>query len=236
MNPLNKYLHNLYRGVIDFAAPRYCLVCGELIESDSADNPYLCSKCEDSIAFAPDSKVIIARIWDSFGSENTFIDRANSLILLKENSSVMELIYIMKYGGIRNVGTVLGRKLGKVLIKENNTDYDLIHPVPIHYVRKRERGFNQSYYIAKGISEVINVPILTENLFRTEYTQTQTQLSHTERATNMLDKFDSMKSLNRQKLLLVDDVITTGATINNCAKSAKSAGAAYVGAASLVLA
>lgn len=221
---------------MDFTAPRYCLVCGELIESNSAVNPYLCSKCEDSIAFAPDTKVILSRIWDFFGPENTYIDRANSLISMKENTSAMNLIYNMKYGGIRNIGVVLGRKLGNVLLKENNTDYDIIHPVPIHYVRKRERGFNQSYYIAKGISDVLNIPIYTKNLFRTEYTQTQTLLSHTERATNMLDKFDSIKSLNRQKLLLVDDVITTGATINNCAKSAKSAGAAFVGAASLVLA
>jgi ComF family protein len=236
VNPLNKYLQSFYRGVIDFAAPRYCLVCGELIESKKADNPYLCLKCEDSIAYAPDSRVILARIRDSFGSENTFVDRANSLIYLKENSGVMELIYNMKYGGIRNIGTVLGKKLGKVLIKENNTDYDLIHPVPIHFVRQRERGFNQSFYIAKGISEVINVPIYTKNLFRTEYTQTQTMLNHKERATNMLNKFDSVKSLQKQKLLLVDDVITTGATINNCAKSAKAAGASIVGAASLVLA
>ncbi len=236
MNSLSNYLQYLYRAVIDFAAPRYCLVCGKLIESNSVDNPYLCSNCEDSMAYAPDSKFIISRLWDSFGTENTYVDRANALILLKDNSNVIELIYSMKYAGIRNIGTVLGRKLGKILIKENNLDYDLIHPVPIHYVRKRERGFNQSYYIAKGISEVINVPVSTKNLFRTEYTTTQTLLSHTERAKNMLDKFDSIKSLNNQKLLLVDDVITTGATINNCAKSAKSAGASFVGAASLVLA
>jgi ComF family protein len=236
VNPLNKYLHDLYYGVMEFAAPRYCLLCGMLIEVNTADNPYLCSKCEDAIAFAPDSQTILTRIWDSFGSENTYLNRANALITLKDNVRIMELIYNMKYTGIRNIGTVLGRKLGRILIKENNTDYDIIHPVPIHYVRKRERGFNQSYYIAKGISEVINVPIFTQNLFRTEYTQTQTMLNHKERATNMLDKFDSMKSLNQQKLLLVDDVITTGATINNCAKSAKLAGASFVGAASLVLA
>jgi ComF family protein len=221
---------------MDFAAPRYCLVCGELIESYTTENPYLCSKCNDSLAFAPDTKIILSRIWDSFSVENTYIDRANALITLKENSNVMNLIYNMKYGKIRNIGTVLGKKLGKILLKENNTDYDIIHPVPIHYVRHRERGFNQSYYIAKGISEIIDVPILTKNIIRTEYTQTQTMLTHTERAKNMLDKFDSVKSLNHKKILLVDDVITTGATINNCAKSAKSAGAVFVGAASLVLA
>lgn len=229
-------MNNFFERILNFAAPRFCLICGKIISDEKSENPYICSSCSDSFIFAPDSKAILSKLWDFFGNDKTYINIANSLISAKENDEFMQVIYSLKYSGLRNVGYIMGKQLGHLLIKEKNTKYDFIHPIPIHKVRMRERGFNQSYYIALGVAEIIKVKILTKNLFRTEYTQTQTVLNHSERALNMQNKFATNFSLNNKRILLIDDVITTGATINNCARAAVLAGADFIGAASIVLA
>jgi len=103
------------------------------------------------------------------------------------------------------------------LLDEN---YDFIVPVPLHPLKEKERGFNQSLLIAELIKEELQVPIVTEGIIRTKYTKTQTKLSRKEREENVKNAFNikSVKRFIGKKLLIVDDVYTTGSTVRSLAK------------------
>ena len=142
----------------------------------------------------------------------------------------MDLIYGLKYTGIYQIGLELGYLLGKQ-IKSNR--YDIISPVPIHSARKRERGFNQSEAIVEGIIKVKDIHFEKSLLKRKKYTQTQTMLSAEERKRNVSKVFsiNDKIDINNKRILLVDDVLTTGSTLNNCATELLKNGARRVDAA-----
>ncbi len=137
------------------------------------------------------------------------------------------------------MGTELGKKIGG-LIKDWNVKIDIIIPIPLHRIKYRERGYNQSDYIAQGIGSIIGKPILLDAVKRIRYTQTQTKLNLEERLINMEDAFeifpDAPGKLYGKTCLLVDDIITTGATMNSCAIKILKAGADSIIAASAALA
>jgi len=103
-------------------------------------------------------------------------------------------------------------------------------PVPLHKVRLRERGFNQSARICKGLSETLAMPVLRDGLFRKRYTKTQTGKSGEERRENVENAFgiENAEIITGKSFLIVDDVATTGSTINSCAGVLKEAGARAV--------
>jgi ComF family protein len=133
----------------------------------------------------------------------------------------------------------LGMCIGETL-KELHHEVDILIPVPLHHIKHRERGYNQSEFIARGIASIINKPVVPNAVRRTRNTQTQTKLNIEERRKNMELAFElvpqSSKILSGKKCLLVDDVITTGATTNACAQVILSAGATKIIAASAALA
>jgi len=103
-------------------------------------------------------------------------------------------------------------------------------PVPLHKKRLRLRGFNQALLLAHGVSLRFRIPLNYDNLVRTRYTRPQVELSGRERAENVRGAFDLIRSAEvcEKKILLIDDVFTTGATMNECAKVLKDAGARSV--------
>jgi len=128
----------------------------------------------------------------------------------------------VKYQGFKKLGFSLGILLGKLLQNNGSNDYDFIVPVPIHHAKERERGFNQSDIISLGISSVLAIPFNSKLINRKDYTQTQTLLSKQERLENVSNVFTSYNKqvdLRNKKCLLVDDVLTTGSTINFAAKA-----------------
>ena len=127
----------------------------------------------------------------------------------------------------------MGNKLGEHL-GDTFSDIDLIVPVPLHHLKKAERGYNQSYYIARGISKSTNIKIEENILKRIRFTQSQTKMNLEERRLNIENAFKVRKIL--RNILIVDDVITTGATVNECGKVLKKAGANEVYAASVAIA
>jgi competence protein ComFC len=145
----------------------------------------------------------------------------------------------LKYQEFKSLGFELGRQIGEKL-HEWNVEADLIIPVPLHKIKFRERGYNQSDLIAMGISSVIEKPVLTDTIRRIRHTETQTKLNMHQRQTNMQNAFqiNSKKSgsIKGKTCLLVDDVVTTGATTNSCAKELATCGAKAVIAASAALA
>lgn len=114
-----------------------------------------------------------------------------------------------------------------------------ILPVPLHHARRRERTYNQAELIARGISQATGIPVLNKALVRTRYTTTQTMLSAAERHTNLRDAFAPGKQsahIRGKVVMLVDDVLTTGSTLNTCATALLEAGARRVNVAAVAAA
>jgi ComF family protein len=188
---------------------------------------------------APPPTEVYNRFITNFKPNNLAIDKAIALMSLSEDDKFIKIIYSLKYDGFRRVGIELGRELGRFLIKNNMTDYDFLVPIPIHHARKRERGFNQSEFICKGINLVTHIPINTKLLKRTKYTQSQTLLTKEERKTNIQNVFSLFipsTKLDGMTFLLVDDVLTTGSTINSAGSVLKNHGAKNVASATLAIA
>jgi ComF family protein len=148
------------------------------------------------------------------------IIKAAAFSYYTRDSRIRKLIHQLKYKGIKEIGSELGRIYAGTLKSSGFLeDIDLIIPVPLHPSKKRQRGFNQSDIISQGISEVSGIPVDTRMLVRRTVSKTQTRKSRYDRWTNVHDIFRVMDE-NRLKglhILLVDDVITTGSTIEACA-------------------
>lgn len=109
-------------------------------------------------------------------------------------------------------------------------------PVPLHHLKKAEREYNQSFYIAKGIRKAAGIRIYNRQISRRRFTESQTSKNLSGREENMRGAFASVKKLNNENILLIDDVITTGATIRECGRVLLDAGAGKVFAASVAIA
>ena len=159
----------------------------------------------------------------------------------EEEGPMQRIIHALKYGNQRSLGVELGRILGKYVMSDPNfRSAAIVIPVPLHRIKFRERGYNQCDFISRGIVEVTGQAVRTGILLRRKNTATQTQLTLEERKENVGDAFvvaqGGQDQIRGVCVLLVDDVITTGATINACAKALRDAGAADVFAASFALA
>ncbi|MBI4810491.1 MAG: ComF family protein [Ignavibacteriales bacterium] len=164
-----------------------------------------------------------------------------SCYLFEKEGKLQEVIHLLKYRGVKSVGIMLGEDIGrKISVNNLFAGADYLIPVPLHKLKQRERGYNQSEFICKGISKITDIPINTTVVNRTKYTQSQTQLNLVERKENVGDAFkinEKVRHLVQGKtFLIVDDVITTGATINSCAKELLAAGASSILVASAALA
>jgi ComF family protein len=148
------------------------------------------------------------------------IERAAAFSFYTRDSRIRKLIHQLKYKGIKEVGPELGR-IYALSLKSSGFlgGIDLIIPVPLHPSKKRKRGFNQSDLIAEGMSAVSGIPVGTGALIRKAISATQTRKSRFDRWTNVEDIFriKDHAGLMGKHILLVDDVITTGSTLEACA-------------------
>lgn len=152
-------------------------------------------------------------------------------VLADFDGKVQEAIHLLKYRHRRSLGRALGRWMGEKLKEVPGfSEVHLVVPVPLHPRRRAERGYNQSWEIARGVGEVVGVPV-EEVLSRSRNTPSQTGLDVRQREENVRDAFRARRPLGKEKVLLVDDVLTTGATASECAKVLKEAGADGVSAA-----
>jgi ComF family protein len=168
------------------------------------------------------------------------IDDLTVLWYVDDTSALRTLIHRLKYGGAWRIGTELGECLGRALHGTVAGTADLIIPVPLHRSKFRERGFNQSAHIAKGIAAVTGQTLCEHALARVRWTPSQTTLGFVERRANMPGAFRisprERAEVNGKEILLVDDVVTTGATLHACAAELKRAGASAIVASALALA
>lgn len=143
--------------------------------------------------------------------------------------TIKEAIYIFKYLRIKR----LGKNLGKLLSKLQSPPVDIIIPVPLHVTKLRGRGFNQSAILAKELTKAWDIPLNLDSLIKIKNTPEQALLSEEERRDNLKNAFIVKNKLNNLKIALVDDVVTTGSTLKECAKALKKAGAKNIYAITL---
>lgn len=195
--------------------PVTCITCGKRLASFS---DILCLQCEYNLprtgfmdyANNPVSRAFWGRIPVEMGT---------SLLRFDKGSSYQSLLHELKYKGNRRVGYYLGRLLGKELINSPFSSCDIMVPVPLHPKRHRKRGYNQSEIIARGISLATGIPVVTDLLERTVHHHSQTSLGRYERFMNISGNFrvcTNAPNVNGMKILLVDDVVTTGSTLEAC--------------------
>ncbi len=149
------------------------------------------------------------------------IQSAFALYYFSALGKVQELLHNLKYRDQPQIGVYLGELLGKRLSEsEKFSNIDLIVPVPLFKDKEYKRGYNQSMMFAKGIANVLNVPVANDVLLRVKHTETQTRKSIWERWQNVETVFTlgDTRKLSDKHILLVDDVMTTGATLEACAE------------------
>jgi len=162
-----------------------------------------------------------------------------SLYIFEEGKEFQKIIHALKYRGRFSIGKYLGEKLSVELpYFKSEWKIDIIIPIPLHQLKKVERGYNQTYYIAREAGKKLNIPVKQNVVKRIKFTQTQTTMNLAEREENMRDAFSVKKSkeILGKNILIIDDVITTGATISECGKVLLEAGATRIYAASTAIA
>jgi ComF family protein len=217
----------------DFFIPRICPSCKSKLD---LNEEVICQKCLLRLNRVSEERIRI-EFQDKF-KEDKIISDFISLFYFEKDKEVQNIIHEFKYNGKFRIGFFLGVLIASDLgskIKSWKIDY--IVPVPLHHIRRAERGFNQSFYLAKGIKSVLKIPTITNLLKRRRFTDSQTLLSIIERKENVRDAFSLKKNekLSGKNILLLDDVITTGATISECGKVLLKAGAVKIYAVSVAI-
>jgi competence protein ComFC len=236
---LSKFLSpflELKDDVLDFIYPQHCAICKKHLNREEED---VCEACWNSLAILPDpfcpycrsfyepgdTKCSFCRSAGSAG-EDRMIPMVRSLGRFDDYYKV--LIHQLKYGKKIPLGRKLAQRLGETIIGSSNyMESDFLVPVPLHKSRYRERGFNQSEIVAEEISKTTGVTSLKNVLKRKKNTKDQTDLSPQEREQNVKGAFvvTEPETVSGKRIILVDDVITTGATLSECARMLRQAGA-----------
>ncbi|MFT4525339.1 MAG: ComF family protein [Bacteroidia bacterium] len=206
--------------------PSLCIGCSNVLH-----------KHEDLICFLCEHQLPLTHDWlpETLDYEpfkgRVEIGKTISYMHFSKGDIMQRMMHELKYNGRKDVGIGLGILLGKKLAQHENFNYiDGLVAVPLHPAKVIRRGFNQSAVIIKGMIEHLDKPDLSRSIERTEFTPSQTTMSRFNRFRNMDKVFKCARpALIREKhLLLVDDVITTGSTLQACAKLLLDAGAASV--------
>lgn len=155
----------------------------------------------------------------------TDVHRVFSFLRFTKRGMSQRILHELKYKHKPELGNLLGRTYGRVLLETFGSQWDIVTPVPLHPLKFKKRGYNQSERFAQGLSEVLGVPVHS-GLQRVKFTETQTHKSRWQRWENVETVFevDSSSGVVGKNVLLVDDVMTTGATLAACANALLQAG------------
>jgi ComF family protein len=202
----DSFLHLLF--------PHVCTGCGSDILNEET---VLCMRCIDAMPetnfeLHPDNPV-----------EKTFWGRlqlagATAQFYFTKESLMQHLMHQFKYKGNRDLGLQLGRIMGEQILKSGRFKADALIPLPLFPAKEKRRGYNQATVLCEGMAESMNIPVLDKVITRPQHTETQTKKGRIERWKNMEGKFilSNPAVIHNKHLLLVDDVVTTGATLEAC--------------------
>lgn len=197
--------------------PNVCMGCGGVL---SKQENVLCFICENNLPktnFHTDAdNTVFKRLYSRIPIEN-----ATSLFYFDKGGIVQHLMHQLKYNDEKEIGIYVGKMLGNYLLQSNSyKKIDAVIPVPLHEKKLFQRGYNQSECFADGIAEAMGISRLPNVLKRIDFTETQTGKNRFERWDNVKNAFEliSPELVKNKHVLLVDDVVTTGATLEACAQ------------------
>lgn len=212
-----KLLKEIKESLLHLAFPHICVGCGrDLLELDNE----LCLNCLSVLPATnfhlhhnnPIEKIFWGRLP---------VTHATAQYYFTKESLMQQLMHSFKYKANKELGIYLGRLMGIALSSSNRfSDIDVLVPLPLFPLKEKKRGYNQAAVLCHGIAEVFKKPVLKDVVTRTSYTDSQTQKNRVERWQNMEDRFElaNANALAGKHVLLVDDVITTGATLEACGR------------------
>jgi ComF family protein len=215
--------------ISDVIFPPRCLGCAETLHPQSGQ--LFCPACKEKIKFITDNicSVCGTTFLDSPAKSHlcgnclenkTYFSCARAVVSYE--TIILHAIHQFKYGSNISIGALLASFMADFSFPDIDfTDYSLIIPVPLHIKRLRQRGFNQSLILAHALAKKWQIPVNFSLLKRHKFILTQTGLNKTERKQNIKGAFEvsDKKIIAGKNVILVDDVYTTGATINECAKT-----------------
>ncbi len=202
---------------LQFFFPELCIACGQILNKQEK---VLCIHCLVHIprtGFHKDDENPVAQLF--WGRVK--IEHAGAFFYFNKGSAYQSLIHKLKYKGRADIGIEMGKVYGAELRNSLFASSDVIVPVPLHPRKLKTRGYNQSEMIAKGLSVPLGLPVSTQSLLRLESTETQTRKSRFDRFMNVDGKFSlgKQEELEGKHIILVDDVVTTGSTLEACANA-----------------
>lgn len=221
MMNLHKLYDQLIEPVIAFALPAFCISCDDKLESG---RKIVCPACFGNLPTLPEKyiKVLLKDI------KQPYFDTLH--IAFQFGEQFQKLIHYFKYQRTLALAEYFAEAIVPIL---NNRNYDLISSIPLNPIKEKERGYNQSALIAKELGRLLNIPVDNDLITRIKNTPSQTKLNREQRIKNVMDVFKCEADLINQKILLIDDIITTGSTMNACARVLKNQKAVKITAAAL---
>lgn len=224
----------ILQSVYQVVFPPVCLSCERFL----LETPLkICPECSSTMKRVNAADSLYLEMQQRLCGEG-LVDELVSAFYFEQEGGVQTLIHRLKYEDMPLIGIELGRYVAVALAGLMHAVPDaVVVPVPLHRAKLRERGYNQSDYIARGISNLTGLPVHARLLRRRRFTATQTRLNREERRANVRDAFEVNRAITpHAAFILVDDVITTGATILECARVLRQHSAARIYAASVALA
>jgi len=213
-----RLLTDIKESLLHLAFPHVCAACG----TDNLHNSQpVCLRCLDALPQTNFHK------YSNNPTEKTFWGRlpltaATSHYYFTKNAVMQRLMHAFKYRGQKEVGFYLGQQIGKSLLQADRfATVDALVPLPLFNAKERTRGFNQATVLCEGIADVWQKPVLKNAVMRTTHTESQTTKSRIDRWQNMEGRFEvpNRSLITGKHLLLVDDVVTTGATLEACGRA-----------------
>ncbi len=206
---------NILSPLVHIFFPHVCTGCGsDLVEDDNL----LCLQCVNDLPhtnFAMHANNPVEKIfWGRLA-----LTAAMSEFYFAKGTLIQALIHEFKYKNNKDVGLYLGVMMGSSLLNNNRfTNVDALIPLPLFADKEFKRGYNQATILCNGMSEIMGIPVIKNNVIRKRFTETQTKKHRTERWQNVEGSFEinNAQEIKDKHILLVDDVVTTGATLEAC--------------------
>jgi len=209
-------IKDILRDILEFLMPRKCVMCGERLRGGES---FICGHCFVHLPFTyyhlVEQSQLEKQFWALFP-----IERATSMFY-HDGKNTRNIIYQIKYNGNPEVGRHMAYLYAEELEKCHYfDDIDMLIPLPLHWKRQLKRHYNQSHYICQGIHEKTGIPVEKGVVKRIKNNISQTHLNATQRLSNVEGIFQVThpEKIKGKHVLLVDDVVTTGATLSSCAK------------------
>jgi ComF family protein len=227
-------MKNIFEDFAGLFYPSLCITCNRKLVTQEK---FICLHCIQDLPRTqfhsyPDNK-IAQLFWG-----RTYVENATSWLYFRKGSRYQKLVHYLKYKGLKEIGEEMGKLFGGELINTPFQGIDVVVPVPLHPRKLKQRGYNQSDWIAKGIALSLNKPLMINNLTRNIFTNTQTRKNRFERWQNVEGIFNvrDLSGFAQKHILVVDDVVTTGSTLEAAVVALLQAGAAKVSIATLACA